>query len=128
MPEKYFVITNNDTVRVRYLIIYGASPAGQLAHRFPGLQQHTVLPSTFQPPSRLWLWVAENKAAIVVAAYVVLLLLIGLASSRTGLYWRHVFWSKVETLVESWTWTSAEADLPNGVQWPTIRTPSTAEL
>lgn len=80
MPEKYFVVTNNEIVRLRYLLVFASSPA---------------------IPNEQISFASAHKALLTMVFYVVLLAGIGLANSRNGVYFRHVLWQKIVRLFES---------------------------
>ncbi|GFO14688.1 poly [ADP-ribose] polymerase [Plakobranchus ocellatus] len=66
VPEKYYVVQNNDAVRVKYLLVYRDNSA-------------PLVPQGSSPSSS---WVQEHKFPLLMLAYVILLLAIGLANSR----------------------------------------------
>lgn len=83
VPDKYFVITNNDIVRVRYLLMF-AKPADKplQVHRNPVMN-----------------WIYNNKSVATMVFYAVILLSVGLANSRTGQYFRQIFWQKAQRFI-----------------------------
>ncbi|RUS76477.1 hypothetical protein EGW08_015761 [Elysia chlorotica] len=66
VPEKYYVVQNNDAVRVKYLLVY--KDHGSAA----------VTPGKSTPYS----WIQQNKFPFLMLAYFVVLIAIGLANSR----------------------------------------------
>lgn len=72
VPEKYFVITNNDIVRVRYILAYG-----EHTRRLLGVYN-----------SRMYRWVVTHKAATTLIMYGIFLVIIG--NGQQALYIKHV--------------------------------------
>lgn len=66
VPERYYVVENNDMVRVKYLLIYSQ-------------------PSTARTQSSALAvpWYRKNKFAVMMAIYMLLLLCVGLFSSKS---------------------------------------------
>lgn len=83
VPDKYFVITNNDIVRVRYLLMF-VKPIDKPVQ----IHQNAILN-----------WIYNNKSVATMIFYVIILLSVGLANSRTGQYFRQRFWQKVEKFI-----------------------------
>lgn len=65
IPEKYFIVKNNDYVRVKYVLVYADKPAA------PNRQS-----------SRLTRLLNENRFILLLIAYSLLLMFIGLMNSR----------------------------------------------
>lgn len=85
VPDKYFVITNNDIVRLRYLLIFAKLPDKPLQiHRNPILN-----------------WIYNNKSVATMCFYAIILIGIGLANSRTGQYVRQMFWQHVQKFISN---------------------------
>ncbi|XP_076464990.1 protein mono-ADP-ribosyltransferase PARP16-like [Babylonia areolata] len=66
VPERYYVVENNDMVRVKYLLLYSqptTASTQRSAHAMP--------------------WYRKNKFAVMMAIYMLLLLCIGLFSSKS---------------------------------------------
>jgi len=83
VPDKYFVITNNDIVRLRYLLIFAKSPDKPIQiHYNPILN-----------------WIYNNKSIATMCFYVVILLAVGMANSRTGHYFRQICWQKAQKFI-----------------------------
>ncbi|XP_078539197.1 protein mono-ADP-ribosyltransferase PARP16 [Lissotriton helveticus] len=73
VPQKYFVVTNNQLLRVKYLLIYS-----QKQHRR----------KTCSPPS----WFFNHRFALMMGMYVLLLAVIGMSNSPAFLsYWNRLF-------------------------------------
>uniref|UniRef100_A0ACB8E4R8 Uncharacterized protein n=1 Tax=Sphaerodactylus townsendi TaxID=933632 RepID=A0ACB8E4R8_9SAUR len=70
VPQKYFVVTNNHHIRVKYLLVYS-----QKQHR--------------RPASRSW--VSKHCFGITMTFYLLLLVAIGACNSPTFAY----YWSKI---------------------------------
>lgn len=90
MPDKYFVITNNEIVRIRYLLVYGRderiaiNPTGTLrAHQNPLIR-----------------WIFTHKSIAAIIFYAFILLLIGITNSRNGYYLRQFFWRTTRNLFD----------------------------
>lgn len=67
-------------MRVRYLLIFAdEQPTGDVV----GVARHPILN-----------WMHNHKGLVGMAVYAVVLMLIGVANSRNGLYLRHIFWRK----------------------------------
>ncbi|XP_014781742.1 protein mono-ADP-ribosyltransferase PARP16 isoform X1 [Octopus bimaculoides] len=63
VPEKYYVIRNNDVIRVKYLLVYADKPSNnKLRNRMS--------------------WFSQHKFALLMAFYFLLLVIIGLANSK----------------------------------------------
>lgn len=82
VPDKYFVITNNEIVRLRYLVVYGrderiTKKLSQPTHRNPIIN-----------------WIMSNKAVTVMCFYAVLLLAVGVGNSGYFTYFRQVVWRR----------------------------------
>lgn len=80
VPDKYFVITNNEIVRVRYLIVYG------IESRAPDqsdLVQYNKIDDNF-----ILKWINRNKWVAAMITYAAILLIIGASNSRQGYYLR----------------------------------------
>lgn len=93
-PEKYFVITNNDIVRVRYLLVFGKPlvapppPITDELQAIANLEQIARLPTpgVQRRFDRVRSLIYDNMAFCVVLAYVLLLLAIGfMRSDMAGL-------------------------------------------
>lgn len=69
VPDKYFVITNNEIVRVRYIIAFGEHTNRMRDEN--GDYNNVVLR-----------WVNNNKAITAMVLYLIFLMLIGAANSR----------------------------------------------
>lgn len=86
VPDKYFVITNNEIVCVRYLLIFADDQPNM--GDVSVVARHPILN-----------WMHNHKGLVGMAVYAVVLMAIGAANSRNGLYLRHIFWRKaVESL------------------------------
>lgn len=85
VPEKYFVITNNEIVRVRYLLFFGnrSSASNLLATKNMAIS-----------------WMSKNKYFLTICCYTLLLASIGIANSGNGMYIRHVISKKTSYLLD----------------------------
>lgn len=79
IPNTYIVITNNDVVRVRYLLFYGRQ-----------------FPDENSARSVIIDWVSRNRYTLSLVCYTLFLASIGLANSGNGLYLRHIITKKVK--------------------------------
>ncbi|POI30521.1 hypothetical protein CIB84_005730 [Bambusicola thoracicus] len=74
VPQKYFVVTNNQLLRVKYLLVYS-----QKQHRRPSGQS----------------WFSTHRFAITMMLYLLLLMVIGASNSPAFLYyWHRMFHSE----------------------------------
>uniref|UniRef100_A0A8D0EAK4 Poly [ADP-ribose] polymerase n=1 Tax=Salvator merianae TaxID=96440 RepID=A0A8D0EAK4_SALMN len=74
VPQKYFVVTNNELMRVKYLLVYSPKQ-----HRRPACQS----------------WFSQHQFALMMSLYLLLLTLIGASSSPAFLYyWNRIFDAK----------------------------------
>lgn len=84
VPEKYIIITNNDMVRLRYLVIFG---------REERISNQLTVP---QNRSRIVNWMVNHKSILVMSFYVIVLIAIGLANNNCYVYFKQVFWRKAQ--------------------------------
>ncbi|XP_060550759.1 protein mono-ADP-ribosyltransferase PARP16 isoform X3 [Pantherophis guttatus] len=71
VPQKYFVVTNNQLIRVKYLLIYSQ-------------RQHRRLSSQS--------WLSKHRFAVMMSLYLLLLVIIGTSNSPAFLYyWNRIF-------------------------------------
>lgn len=87
MPDKYFVITNNEIVRLRYLLVYGQDE--RLTVQRAPVPRHPFVQ-----------WILAHKSLAAIICYALALLWIGLANSRNGYYFRQWFWRATSDLYE----------------------------
>ncbi|KAL8560609.1 hypothetical protein ACOMHN_062574 [Nucella lapillus] len=66
VPERYYVVENNDMVRVKYLLLYSQPSGAQAEH------SAQTMP-----------WYRKNKFAVMMAIYMLLLFCVGLFSSKS---------------------------------------------
>lgn len=78
VPDKYFVIRNNEIVRIRYLLVYGRESPSDLS----GQQQNAAG------------WLARNKSVVSIGCYAIFLGLIGIMNSDQGRYIRMMIMDK----------------------------------
>ena len=87
IPQSYLLITNNELVRVRYLMIYGSKKKAVV--RKPSTSEEVEL-----VPSRSFLqWCRKNPLVISVTLYVFLLFLVGFSNHRAVEYYKNKLWS-----------------------------------
>ncbi|XP_042330919.1 protein mono-ADP-ribosyltransferase PARP16, partial [Sceloporus undulatus] len=71
VPQKYFVVTNNQLIRVKYLLVYS-----QKQYRRPSSQS----------------WVSTHRFAVLMSLYLLFLIIIGASNSPAFLYyWNRLF-------------------------------------
>ncbi|XP_022106191.1 mono [ADP-ribose] polymerase PARP16-like [Acanthaster planci] len=68
VPEKYYVVTNNEVVRLKYLLVFA---------------DKTKSKRSSQPRSKVMTFVCNHLFALCMLGYLIVLLLIGLLNSRT---------------------------------------------
>lgn len=82
VPDKYFLVTNNEIVRVRYLIVYGTdvkhSEHGNLA---TCIRREHMGNAMVQ-------WIFRHKWLAAMAVYAIILAILGASNSRHGHYMR----------------------------------------
>ena len=86
IPEKYLLITNNEIVRVRYLLIYGKD-----VERI--LSQNRGNP--------VFNWVRNHKTVCTMCLYAMFLLTISMTNNRNGQYIKQVIIRKTMDIVET---------------------------
>ncbi|XP_038003387.1 protein mono-ADP-ribosyltransferase PARP16 isoform X2 [Motacilla alba alba] len=69
VPQKYFVVTNNQLLRVKYLLVYS-----QKQHRRPSNESS---------------WFYTHRFAVMMMLYLLLLIVIGASNSPTFIYYWH---------------------------------------
>ncbi|XP_055317706.1 protein mono-ADP-ribosyltransferase PARP16 [Sitodiplosis mosellana] len=80
VPDKYFVITNNEIVRVRYLIVYGSEMKAARNSRLTecsNMSEYAMVK-----------WIHRHKWIAAMITYAAILLIIGASNSRHGYYMR----------------------------------------
>lgn len=78
IPHKYYIVTNNEIVRVRYLLVYASGPGSQL----------------FTPRNAIMNWFGRNKMSTIFGVYMMLLVCIGFYNGSYGSYLRHILYKK----------------------------------
>lgn len=79
VPEKYYVVQRNDVLRVKYLLVY----------REESSQTHKVTPTSSS-------WFRDNMFVLLMVAYGLLLLAIGMANSRTAMMYINKLWKNIK--------------------------------
>lgn len=87
VPDKYFVITNNEIIRVRYLVVYGS-------------ENRTVSQAPIHE-YRIMRWVNNHKWIAAMIAYAMILFIIGISNSRQGYFFRQFIRQKLHTFIET---------------------------
>lgn len=86
VPDKYFVITNNEILRLRYLIVYAS--------------ENRSSSQTALYENRLMKWICNHKWVAGMIAYAVILLFIGISNSRQGYFFRQFIRQKTRDIVD----------------------------
>lgn len=71
------MITNNEIVRVRYLIVYGSEKKSKNENKTKVVTENTLVK-----------WICRHKWTTILVLYAAFLLLIGASNSRQGYYMR----------------------------------------
>lgn len=79
VPDKYFVITNNEIIRVRYLIVYGTEMIKS---------EHSNVSECSVHENSIIQWILRHKWLTAMVTYALILLIIGASNSRSGFYMR----------------------------------------
>ncbi|XP_005089757.1 protein mono-ADP-ribosyltransferase PARP16 [Aplysia californica] len=79
VPEKYYVVQRNDVLRVKYLLLYK--------------EESSQIQTTANTSSS---WIRDNKFTLLMVAYVLLLVAIGIANSRHAMIYLNKFWKNVK--------------------------------
>lgn len=87
MPDKYFIVTNNEIVRLRYLLCYGQK------FRIGGASNDIKI---IQNP--IIRWIQQHKSIAAIIFYVILLLAIGLSNSQNG-FWARQFLTNLKNAI-----------------------------
>ncbi|KAH3840096.1 protein mono-ADP-ribosyltransferase PARP16-like isoform X2 [Dreissena polymorpha] len=75
VPEKYYVVQNNEVIRVKYILVYAQKSSSHISNSRSRKS-----------------WIKEHRFLLMVVAYAVILCSIGLANSHTfHLYWRRLW-------------------------------------
>lgn len=80
VPDKYFVITNNEIVRVRYLIVYGSE--------MKSIGNSRLVECSTMSENAMLKWIYRHKWIAAMITYAAILLIIGASNSRHGYYMR----------------------------------------
>lgn len=79
VPDKYFLVTNNEIVRIRYLIVYGTDVKN--SERENMAKCSTGYNTMVQ-------WIFRHKWLAAMAIYAIILAILGTSNSRHGHYMR----------------------------------------
>lgn len=88
VPDKYFVITNNEIIRIRYLVVYGS--------------ENRAVTQASVHENRIIRWVNDNKWIAAMIAYGVILFIIGISDSRQGYFVRQFIRKKLNNFKETY--------------------------
>lgn len=95
IPEKYFIISNNEIVRIRYLLIYGKDSRNCKA----SISENSI-----------WRWIVNNKTMVLMCFYGLFLITLGIFNSRTGAYYRQLMTKKAWALFKLFTVKGNESE------------------
>lgn len=85
VPDKYFLVTNNEIVRVRYLIVYGTDMKNSERANLPNRSRDHLANPIVQ-------WTLRHKWLAAMAIYAIILAILGASNSRHGHYMRKFVW------------------------------------
>ncbi|KAL4228221.1 Protein mono-ADP-ribosyltransferase parp16 [Mactra antiquata] len=78
VPEKYYVVQNNEVLRVKYLLVYAEKT---VSHRSQVARGHS--------------WIRQYKFSLIMFGYFIILCAIGLYNSQTcQMFWRRIWRSR----------------------------------
>lgn len=83
------MITNNEIIRLRYLVVYGS-------------ENRTVSQGPVHG-NRIIRWVNNHKWIAVMIAYAVILFIIGVSNSRQGYFFRQFIRQKLKNVIETFS-------------------------
>lgn len=86
IPQSYLLITNNEIVRVRYLLIYGSKKS--TASKKPAATSEEV--EFPQRTNNFFGWCRKNPLVVSVVLYILMLFLVGISKHRAVEYYKHV--------------------------------------
>lgn len=87
IPHSYLLITNNELVRVRYLLMYGSKKKSAPPKATSSTEVVEVAPRSVLK------WCRRNPLIVSVILYVVLLFLVGLSNHRAVEYYKNNLWN-----------------------------------
>jgi poly[ADP-ribose] polymerase 16 len=93
IPQSYLLITNNEIVRVRYLIIYGSNkPVVKPSLSSSSLQTATSIDDTSETRSwrSFFTWCRKNPLFVSAFLYVLLLALVGFSNHRSFEHYKRI--------------------------------------
>lgn len=79
VPDKYFLVTNNEIVRIRYLIVYGTDVKNS---------ERANLAECSNDYNTIVRWIFRHKWLTAMAIYAIILAILGTSNSRHGHYMR----------------------------------------
>jgi poly [ADP-ribose] polymerase 16 len=87
IPQSYLLITNNELVRVRYLLVYGSKKKSTASK--PPTSEEVVT-----PPNRSFLiWCRKNPLIVSFVLYISFLFLVGVSNHRAVEYYKNNLWN-----------------------------------
>jgi hypothetical protein len=81
------LITNNELVRVRYLLVYGSKKKSAAIKKPSTSEELEVQPRSFL------LWCRKNPLIVSAVLYISLLFLVGASNHRAVEYYKHHLWN-----------------------------------
>lgn len=90
IPQKYLLITNNEIVRVRYLLIYSTKKSSAPKAVESTAKENQGLSAGDQRTSTsIFQWACRNPFIISVLLYVLLLFVVGMSNNRAVEYYKN---------------------------------------
>jgi poly [ADP-ribose] polymerase 16 len=86
IPQSYLLITNNEIVRVRYLLIYGNKKPSLKKQPSSTLEENSIA----QPGQSFMWWCRKNPLIVSAFLYVILLVLVGLSNTQVFEYYKNI--------------------------------------
>lgn len=87
IPQSYLLITNNEFVRVRYLLIYGSkkvSTVKKSASDWKGQLENSHRENSF------YKWLRRNPLIVSVFLYILMLVFVGISKNRAVEYYKNI--------------------------------------
>lgn len=81
VPDKYFLVTNNEIVRIRYLIVYGTDAKNSERANLATCNNDNMGNTIVQ-------WAFRHKWLVAMIIYTIILAILGTSNSRHGHYMR----------------------------------------
>lgn len=88
IPQNYLLITNNEIVRPRYLLIYGTNKPTLKKSTSANLVNNST--ESIDEPRTFFTWCRRNPLIVSAAIYLLLLFLVGLSSHRSFDHYKNI--------------------------------------